>query len=114
MKTALLGVITGIINGFFGAGGGTILVPGMERVLSTEEHKAHATAIAVILPISIISAILYIIKTPIPFDIVLKVSIGGIAGGISGALLLKKLSGKWLHIIFGGFMIVGAVKMLMR
>lgn len=113
MKSAIIGVITGILNGFFGAGGGTILVPSMERFLKTEEHKAHATAIAVILPLCVISAFLYVRNIEIIWKTVLFVSIGGVAGGYIGAKLLGKISKKWLHIIFGGFMILAGVKMLL-
>lgn len=112
MKTKILGFVTGLANGFFGAGGGTILVPGMERFLNIEEHKAHATAIAVILPLSIISAIIYMFKIQIIWSTVLYVSIGGIVGGYVGAKILSKFSGKWLHIIFGGFMLIAAAKMV--
>lgn len=112
-KTGLLGIVTGFLNGFFGAGGGTILVPGMERLIGTEEHKAHATAVAVILPLSVISALMYIFKIQIPWKTVLFVSAGGIVGGFTGAKILKKFSGKWLHIIFGGFMLLAAAKMIM-
>lgn len=110
--SAIIGIITGICNGFFGAGGGTILVPSMERFLKTEEHKAHATAIAVILPLCIISAFLYARNTDIQWNTIIYVSIGGIAGGYAGAKLLGKISKKWLHIIFGGFMIIAGVKMI--
>ena len=111
--SVILGLITGLVNGFLGAGGGTILVPGMERLLGTEEHKAHATAIAVILPLCIISAYIYIKNQSLPLDSLLWVSLGGILGGFTGAKLLSKIPKKWLHIIFGGFMIVSGVKMIL-
>ncbi len=111
-KSNILGIVIGFANGFFGAGGGTILVPGMERLLNVEEHKAHATAIAVILPLSLISAVIYIYKINIPWSTVLWVSLGGITGGYVGARILSKFSGKWLHIIFGGFMLIAAAKMV--
>lgn len=111
-KSNILGIVTGFANGFFGAGGGTILVPGMERLLNVEEHKAHATAIAVILPLSVISAVIYVYKINIPWSNVLWVSLGGITGGYTGARILSKFSGKWLHIIFGSFMLIAAAKMV--
>lgn len=109
----LTGAVTGLANGFFGAGGGTILVPAMERLMKLEEHKAHATAIAVILPLSVISAFLYARKVDIDYSLLLWVSIGGIAGGYTGARLLGKIPKKWLHIIFGGFMIAAAARMVL-
>jgi permease len=113
MLSAIIGIITGLCNGFFGAGGGTILVPAMERFLKTEEHKAHATAIAIILPLCIISAFLYTRNTDIDWKTIIYVSIGGIIGGYIGAKLLSRISKKWLHIIFGLFMIVAGVKMIL-
>lgn len=111
-KFAAIGIVTGLCNGLFGSGGGTIVVPAMEKLLDVEEHKAHATAIAIILPLTLISIILYTIKGFLDFSLVWKVSLGGIAGGIIGAVLLKKLSGNVIRKIFGVFMIAAAVRMV--
>ena len=45
-KIRLTGLVTGFVNGLFGSGGGTLVVPAMERFLCVETHKAHATAIS--------------------------------------------------------------------
>ena len=108
-----IGLITGFANGLFGSGGGTIVVPAMERFLNVEEHKAHATAISIILPLSLLSLVIYCWKTDVQWSIALWASAGGIAGGFVGAKLLSKLSGIWLHRIFGMFMIVAAVRMIL-
>jgi hypothetical protein len=84
----------------------------MERLLRLEQRKAHASAIAVILPLSVISAVLYVNGLNVDMATLAAVSLGGMAGGFAGARLLGKISGKWLHIIFGGFMLIGAVKMI--
>jgi hypothetical protein len=112
MKKVILGLATGFANGLFGAGGGTLLVPGLEKFLATEEHKAHATAIAVILPLSVISAVLYIKNIQIPLGSVIKLSIGGMVGGFTGAILLNKIPKRYLHIIFGFFMLAAAYRMI--
>ena len=59
---ALLGGAVGFINGFFGGGGGMVLVPLLEKVLGCPVKKSHATAIAIILPVSLAGAITYIIS----------------------------------------------------
>lgn len=111
--SSIIGIITGFANGLFGSGGGTIVVPAMERFLKIEEHKAHATAIAIILPLSVLSAFIYLKNGSIEWKIVLFVSIGGMIGGYIGAKFLNKIPSKWLHRIFGGFMIVAAVRMIL-
>lgn len=114
IKMFLIGMVTGFVNGLFGSGGGTIVVPAMERFLGVEEHKAHATAIAVILPLSLLSLGIYLWKTGLSevWQIALWASAGGLAGGVVGARLLQKVSGTWLHRIFGIFLLAAAMRML--
>ena len=111
IKTISIGLITGFANGLFGSGGGTVVVPCMEKYLDVDEHKAHASAIAIILPLSVLSAAIYLFKSAIPWKETVLVSIGGIIGGFIGAKLLNKVSGRWLHIIFGTAMLAAAVRM---
>lgn len=113
IKKIIIGIVTGFINGLFGSGGGTIAVPAFQKLLGIEPHKSHATVIALILPLSIISAFVYLRKVDIEWAGVLWVSIGGIAGGYIGASILNKISTKWLHRIFGAFMIAAAVRMIL-
>ena len=112
-KQIAIGFGTGILNGLFGAGGGSVLVPLMEKFLDTEEHTAHATAIPVILLMSIVSSFLYLQKGFFNFKIWLWVSIGGLVGGMVGAKFLKKIPKKWLKIGFGAVICVTAVKMIL-
>ena len=110
--TLPIGLIVGLANGLFGAGGGTVLVPALEKFKPLETHKAHATALAVILPLSVISAVVYVWGVEVNWPAVGLVSAGGVVGGVIGARLLSKLSAGWLNMIFGLFLAVGAIRML--
>lgn len=107
---AVSGVATGLANGFFGGGGGMIVVPMLSLLLGYSPKKSHATAILVMLPVSIASAVVYFIKGKFSFEIGLPVVIGVAVGGVVGALLLKKLSAKWLVKIFALIMLVAGLK----
>ncbi|WP_026487485.1 sulfite exporter TauE/SafE family protein [Caldanaerobius polysaccharolyticus] len=106
-----LGFITGILNGLFGSGGGTIVVPALVFLFLIEDHKAHASAIAVILPLTIISSFIYIEKGVYDIPLTIKVGLGTVLGGYIGARLLNKLSSSLLKKIFGAFMIIAALRM---
>ena len=54
MKMALLGLVTGIANGFFGSGGGILAVTLLQKQ-GLPSRQAHATSIAIILPLSLVS-----------------------------------------------------------
>ncbi len=112
IKVILAGLMTGLCNGLFGSGGGTIAVPAMVHLLDFEEHDAHATALAVILPLTLISSIIYFKNDFFNWNMIWKVSIGGVVGGLLGAWILPKLPSFWLRKIFGIFMIFAAVRML--
>ncbi len=108
----LTGVSCGLINGVFGGGGGMIVVPMLIHLLKYDEKYAHATAILIILPLSIVSSIFYIGFGNLELNLLIPVGLGVVAGGIAGALLLAKLSSKWIIIIFSIVMAAAGVKML--
>ena len=110
----VFGSVTGLINGFFGGGGGMIVVPVMTLIMKIKPKVAHATAIAVILPVSIISVITYFLSgaTSVNLSPILSVGGGVVAGGIIGALLLKKINNKLLIKIFAVVMLIAGVKMI--
>jgi hypothetical protein len=112
IKQLLIGALCGILNGLLGSGGGVIAVLSLRKFLDVETHKAHATAVAVMLPLTIVSAVVYLGKYQTDIKTLILVTAGGIVGGIVGAKLLVKISSKWLHKVFGAVMIFAAVRML--
>ena len=110
-KNVILSVIggacIGLINGFLGAGGGMLLVPFLTFFLKMEAKRAHATAIFIILPICITSAIFYLVRGIFDFSVFLPGTIGTMIGGLIGSVLLCKLKNKVITIIFS-VLLVGA------
>lgn len=113
VKSCLLGLSAGVVNGLLGSGGGTILVPFMQNKLKVEQHKSHATTVAVVAPLCLVSALFYMGNQAMDWWVLLAVSVGGVIGGVIGAKVLNKISGKWLHFLFGGLMMASAVRMLL-
>ena len=59
MKNVLIGIIAGIVSGMFSSGGGLILVPIYVYVLKMSEKESRATSLFCILPMVIVTAIMY-------------------------------------------------------
>ena len=112
-KALLLGVAVGLVNGIFGAGGGMLAVPILKRN-GLEQKVAHANAVAVILPITIISAALYLIKGNVTLSDSFAYIPTGLAGSVIATFLLQKFSNTLLQKTFSGFMIYAGVRLLMR
>lgn len=104
----------GVINGLLGAGGGSLVVPLYESGMELEAKKAHATAIATMLPSCIISGIIYLLGGSFDYLSGGIVTIGVIAGGILGSLLLKVIKNDFLSFVFYFIMIYAGVKLLVR
>ena len=108
----LFGALVGIINGFFGGGGGMIVVPLLTKLFKLEQKKAQATALFIILPISLVSAIVYLCYNSVNFKQGWPVIVGIVGGGVIGAILLNKLNNKVVRGIFIFMMALGGVGML--
>lgn len=106
------GLAIGFANGFFGGGGGMLLVPLLTFVAKLEEKKSHATAIAIILPLSVLSAVIYTLKGTHDINAGLIAGGGVIAGGVLGAFLLNKLNNKTVSMIFYVLMIAAGIRMI--
>ena len=109
----LTGALCGFLNGFFGAGGGTVDVP-MLRKSGLDEKEAHATSVAVILAVTAVSAMFYLVRGSVRLSDALGYMYTGVFGAALGASLLKKISGKWLRRIFGAFIMFTSVRMFLR
>ena len=112
LKTGIIGVTAGLCNGLFGSGGGIIVLPAMIHLLDVKEHDAHATAISVILPLSLVSLFVYFKSNHFDWNIVWKVGIGGVVGAGIGAWLLPRIPVKVLSKIFAVFMIIAGLRMI--
>ena len=107
----LTGTLTGMANGLFGGGGGMILVPMLEYFLKKDKKSAHATAILIILPVTLISSLIYLIFKGFDFSVGVPVGIGSVFGGVIGAYVLKKMNNSAIVTVFSLLMIVAGVKM---
>ncbi len=112
LNRVFAGLLTGIINGLFGGGGGMVAVPLMKNLLGYDEKRAHATAILVIAPVCAASAVTYIINGYFAADVILPAAIGSVAGGLAGAELLDKLPEFWVNAVFLVVMLAAGLRML--
>ncbi len=107
----LYALLTGIINSAIGAGGGMISVPAMKKY-GLDQKNAQATTLAVILPLTVISAVIYAINGFYSPADALKYIPFGFLGAVIGVKITEKMKNKFLKKIFALFMIWSGVRML--
>lgn len=109
LAPAVAGGLAGIANGFFGGGGGMVLVPLLTARCGLDQRRAFATSVAIILPLCALSSVIYLFRGGLDLAVALPYLAGGLAGGFLGGRLFQKLNMDWLRrafallILYGGF-----------
>ena len=116
MKRKILGflggVAAGLLNGLLGAGGGMIAVPLLEA-LGVEGKQAHATSLAVIVPLSLVSAGVYWARGWVSPGEALVFLPGGLLGALLGAKLLARANTAWVKGGFALLLLWGAARSIL-
>lgn len=113
IKKILIGILIGLVNSILGAGGGMIAVPALKKY-DMSQTKAQASAIAIILPLSIISAVCYILNGNVKINDSLIFIFPGVVGAVAGAIILPKIPVDLLKKIFAGFMIWAGIRLMIK
>lgn len=109
----LCGAAAGLANGLFGAGGGMLLLPLLSKTTDLKPHELFACSVCIILPISLVSAGVYLLRGGSFLSDALPYLIGGAVGGAIAGLTLKKLPTKLLRRALGAFILWGGVRLLL-
>ena len=113
LAPAVAGGLAGLANGFFGGGGGMVLVPLLVHRCGLDQRRAFATSVAVILPLCALSSAVYFFRGGLDLMAALPYLAGGLVGGFLGGKLFKKLNMDWLRRVFALFILYGGVKSLL-
>ncbi len=112
-RAAVTGAACGLLNGLFGAGGGMAAVP-LLKAGGLPQKKAHATSLAVILPLAAVSAAFYLLDGALSFREAVPYLPGGFLGACAGALLMKRIPSGVLRRVFGALLLIAGVRLLLR
>lgn len=111
-KCLLAGLAAGFVNGFFGAGGGMVLVPLLIWLIGLPDKLAFSSAISIILPLCVVSLVIYGRHDMLPLSDALPYLLGGAGGGVLAGLWFQKVPAKWLHLALGALILLGGVRLL--
>ena len=104
------GGLAGLANGLFGAGGGLFVVPLLTRWCKLPQRKAFATSVAIILPLSLISAGIYWSKGGFDSSIAWPYLVGGGIGGLLSGKVFHRVPLTFLRRAFGVLILYGGIR----
>ena len=105
LKMVAIGLLVGVLTGFFGVGGGFLIVPALVLLGNFPTHQAVGTSLLVISITSFSGFLSHLSFGGINFDVMLIFVLGGFCGVLSGSALADRVSGQQLNRAFGFFAI---------
>lgn len=108
------GLVTGLLSAVLGLGGGLVLVPALVLGFGFSQHLAEGTSLAVIVPTALLGAARHTRRGYTHWGTGLTLGIGGIVGGLGGAVLALALESLLLQRLFAVFLAAVAVYLLVH
>ena len=109
----LVGAVSGIASGVFGIGGGMLVVPGLIYLAGFTQHRATGTSLAVLLPpIGLAATLEYYRHDNVDLRAAFIVAAMMFAGAWLGAIVAQRLSGPYLRLAFGIFVVALGISLM--
>jgi hypothetical protein len=115
-KLLLLGFLTGLLSGFFGIGGGFLIVPGLMLATGMPILNAIGSSLVAVSAFGLTTAANYAWSGLVDWRLAAIFLVGGVVGGVAGAALARRLADKRgaLSVIFALVIFAVATYMLVR
>lgn len=114
LGSILIGLVAGIASGFFGIGGGLVMVPAMVYFFNLTQHQAQGTSLAVLTPpLLLFAAIKYYDEGNVNLRMALFIALGFIGAAYLGAKFAAYIPDPILKRLFGVLMLIVSIKMIL-
>jgi uncharacterized membrane protein YfcA len=109
----LIGLVAGLLSGVFGIGGGVVIVPALIYLAGFTQHRATGTSLAVLLPpIGLAAMWEYYRHDNVSVSAAMIIAAAVFAGGWFGAIVANRVSGPYLRLAFGIFVVILGISLI--
>lgn len=109
-----IGLGAGVASGYVGVGGGFIMVPLMLSLIGIEMRQASGTSLIAVMILAIPGVIEQALLGNINYTAGIAIVVGSIPGAVIGARLVRVVPELALRFVFGGFLIVAAIILVLN
>lgn len=109
-----IGLVAGLASGYVGVGGGFIMVPMMVQLIKTPMKLTSGTSLIAIMILAVPGVIYQGMLGNVNWIAGIAVACGSIPGAALGARLVPKIPERTLRFIFGGFLLVASVMLVVN
>ncbi len=108
-----LGIVVGTLSGFFGVGGGTILVP-LLLIIGFDIKSAVGISIVQMVFSSLFGSYINNKKGTLDIPVVLSLGLGGSFGALSSSFIIASFDEKVLEWVFFSFVIFALIRLFFK
>ena len=109
----LLGGVTGVLSGFFGVGGGVVLVPALVLFAGVPQHVAQGISLLFIIPTAAAGAWTHHQLGNVERAVVLPIALWSMGGAFAAALVAASIPAAALRALFGLFLLATGLRMVL-
>jgi len=107
-----LGFVVGGMSGFFGVGGGTVLVPALVLLAGVTQHVAQGISLVFVVPTAIVGGWTHYRLGNVARPIIAPIAIASVITAFATSFVAAAVPGPTLRMIFGAFIaVIGARQM---
>jgi uncharacterized protein len=107
-----IGLGVGLLAGYFGVGGGILMVPLMVLILDMTQHLAEGTSLLVIVPTAIAGVARHVTRGYVSYATAMWMAAGGVGGAFLGVAWAHRLTGNGLQIAFATFLALMGIRLI--
>jgi uncharacterized membrane protein YfcA len=112
LVAAVVGILAGFLSGLFGVGGGILIVPGLVILMSMGQRLAHGTSLAAVIAIAVSGVVTYALHDRVDWPVGGLLIAGSTVGAVLGIRVLHHAPQRWLRLLFAGFLVASAFRLL--
>lgn len=109
----LIGLLAGFFSGTLGVGGSVVMIPLLILWVNFSQHEAQGTSLAVLaVPVTLLAAYNYYQQGFVNWKYAVVIAVTFVIGGYLGSKLAISINQTLLKKIFGGVLLIVAIKMM--
>ncbi|MBQ4804103.1 sulfite exporter TauE/SafE family protein [Aquimarina sp. MMG015] len=113
ISLVVIGLLAGFLSGTMGIGGSVVMIPLLILWVGFTQHQAQGTSLAVLsVPVTLLAAFNYYKEGHVNWKFAAIMAITFIVGGYLGSKFAVSLNQTTLKKIFGGILLLVALKMI--
>ncbi len=114
ISLVVIGLLAGFLSGTMGVGGSVVMIPLLILWVGFTQHQAQGTSLAVLsVPVTLLAAFNYYKEGHVNWKFATIMAITFVIGGYLGSKLAVSIDQSLLKKIFGGVLLIVALKMIL-